>query len=188
MLLQRLAVDEDVVQEHDHEVVQVRPEHLLHEVHERGRRVGQAERQHEELVVPVPRAERGLRHVGRIDAHLVVARAQIDLAEVLRTVQPIEQLIDAGQRVLVLDGDLVQRTVVDTHAQLAALLLDEQHGRTEWRLTRLDEAVLLEVGQLLAQLVQLGWAQPIRGSRGRHGAGVEFDSMVDIPLRRETSR
>ena len=35
----------------------------MHQVHEGGRRVGQAERQHEELEVPVARAERGLGHV-----------------------------------------------------------------------------------------------------------------------------
>ena len=73
VLLQRLAVDEDVVEEDEHEVVEERAEGLVHQVHEGGGRVGQPERQHEELEVPVARAERGLRHVLGVDADLVVA-------------------------------------------------------------------------------------------------------------------
>ena len=103
-------------------------------MHEGGGRVGQAEGQHEELEVTVARAERGLRHVLGRDANLMVAAAQVDLAEVARTLQPIEQLVDARQRVAVLDGDVVQRAVVDAHAHGAILLLHEQDRRTEGRL------------------------------------------------------
>ena len=38
----------------------------------------------------------------------MVATAQIELAEVFGTMQPVKQLIHSRQWVLVLDGDLVQ--------------------------------------------------------------------------------
>ena len=103
MLLQRLAVDEDVVEEDEHTLIEEAAECLVHQVHEGGRRVGQAEWQHQKLVVPVACAEGGLRHILRRDADLMVAGAQIDLREVARTLQPIEQLVDPRQRVAVLD-------------------------------------------------------------------------------------
>ena len=68
-------------------VIQMRSEHLLHQMHERGRSIGQTERQHQELEVSIASAEGSLGHIGGVDAHLMVARAQIDLAEVLRTMQ-----------------------------------------------------------------------------------------------------
>ena len=63
VLLQRLAVDEDVVEEHEDELVEELTERLMHEMHEGGWRVGETERQHEELEVTVARAKRRLRHV-----------------------------------------------------------------------------------------------------------------------------
>ena len=40
----RLAEHEDVIEEHDHKLVEQRAEQILHQVHERGRRIGETER------------------------------------------------------------------------------------------------------------------------------------------------
>ena len=89
----------------------------------------------------------------------MVAAAQVDLAEVLGSLQPIEQLIDQRKRIAVLDGDVVERTIVDTHAHGAIFLLDEQDRSAEGRLARLDEACLDEFLQLLLELLELSRTQ-----------------------------
>ena len=63
VLLFVLAVDQDVVEEHDDELVQVRSQQVVHHVHEGGGCIGQPEGQHQELIVPVSRVECGLRCV-----------------------------------------------------------------------------------------------------------------------------
>src|SRR6185437_11670388 len=109
-----------------------------HEMHEGRGRVRQTEGQDTELEVSIASAEGRLRYVTLGDTNLMVTGPEIELREVLRALKPIEQLVDARQRVVVLDGHVVQRTVVDAHTQLAILLLHEQDGCTERRLTRLD--------------------------------------------------
>ena len=93
VLLQRAAVDEDVVEEDEHELVQLLAEGVLHERHEGRRRVGQAHGQHQPLVVAVARRERRLAHVLRRHLDLPVAGAQVDLAEVGRALQLVEELL-----------------------------------------------------------------------------------------------
>src|SRR3954468_17306582 len=99
MLLQCLAEDEDVVEEHQHEVVQVLAEGLMHQVHEGAWCIGEPEWQHQEFEVPITCAERGFRYIRRIDADLMVAAPQIELAEVLGSLQSIEQFIHQRKRV-----------------------------------------------------------------------------------------
>ena len=158
----------------------------MHEVHEGAGCVGETEGQHEELEVTVACAERGLGHVLWVDANLVVAAAQVDLAEVLRALQTVEQFVDTRQRVAVLDGDVVQRTIVDAHAHGAILLLHEQDGCTEWRLARLNEASLGQFLELLLQFGQLGGTQTEGGSAWRGRTGNELDTMVHLARWRQS--
>jgi hypothetical protein len=67
------AVDEDVVEEHQHEAPEERPEHRVHESLECRWCVGEAERHHQELKEAFVRAEHGLVNVGWVHEHLVVA-------------------------------------------------------------------------------------------------------------------
>ena len=83
-------VQRDVVEEHDDEVVQLRAERLMHQVHERGGRVGETEGKHEELEVTVACTKRRLRYVLLNDADLMITRTQIDLTKIFRTLKPIE--------------------------------------------------------------------------------------------------
>ena len=104
MFLWSLAVDEDVVKVHDDETVQALPENLLHELHEGGWGVAQSEGKHEELEVAVPGVECRLGDVVRVDADLMVSAPQVQFAEVLRSQELVEQLLDVGQRSIVLDS------------------------------------------------------------------------------------
>ena len=112
----------------------------------------------------VASAERGLGNVFGRDANLVVAAAQVQLAEVFRSLQAIEELVHQGKRVAVLDGDVVEGTIINAHAHRAILLLHEQDRSSERRLARLDEARLDELFQLFLELLELLRAQADDGT------------------------
>ncbi|KAJ9544358.1 hypothetical protein OSB04_024065 [Centaurea solstitialis] len=62
-------------------------------------------------------SERCLGNIFFSNSHLVISGSKIDLGEVSCSLQLIEQIIDAWQRVTVLDSDLVQLPVVDAHVK-----------------------------------------------------------------------
>ena len=103
----------------------------MHQMHERRWCIRQPERQHQELEVTVTTSKRRLRYILVRDANLMVTGTKIDLAEYSRTVKSIEEFVDTRQRITVLDGDLVQRAIIDTHAHGTVLLLDEQYRSAE---------------------------------------------------------
>jgi hypothetical protein len=56
------------------------------------------------LIQPIPGGESSLRDVFQIDLDLMVTQTKIDLWKDLHTGKMIKKDVDAGQRVLVLDG------------------------------------------------------------------------------------
>ena len=66
------------------------------------------------------------RDVTLSNLHLMIARSEINLGEILGTSKLIKQIIDSWQRVLVLDGDCIQVLVVNAHSHRAILLLNKQ--------------------------------------------------------------
>ena len=48
--------------------------------------------------------------------HLMIARSEINLREILGTSELVKQIIDPWQGVLVLDGDCVQVPVINAHS------------------------------------------------------------------------
>lgn len=86
MLRPRCTVDENVIKENKHKAAQVWAEHVVHQGLEGRRRVGEAERHHQELEVAMVSAERRLLDVVRVHAHLMVARAKVELGEEARSV------------------------------------------------------------------------------------------------------
>ena len=167
VLLQRAAVDQNVVQEHQHELVELAAEGVLHERHELGRRVRQAHRQNQPLEVTVSRSEGRLRHVLCSDADLPVARAQVEFAEVARPLQLVEQLVDARKRIAVACCRCVERAVVDHHALAAVWLLDEEHGRAPRRARWPNEALRQQLLDHLARRLRvlLRHARPVATER-----------------------
>jgi hypothetical protein len=66
-------VNEYVINEYHHELIQIRPEDTVHQVHESGRGVGQPKRHDQELVVAVPCAKGCLGDVGLPNPQLMAA-------------------------------------------------------------------------------------------------------------------
>jgi hypothetical protein len=61
-------------------------EYVVHQGLEGRRRVGEAERHHQELEVAMVSMEHRLLDVVRVHAHLMIARTQVELGEEVRSV------------------------------------------------------------------------------------------------------
>jgi len=155
VLRPRRAVDQNVVEENQHEPTEEGAEHVVHQRLKCRRGVGEPKRHHQELEVAVVGAERRLLDVRRVHAHLVVPRAEVELGEVLGPVELVEELVDHRDRELVLGRTVVERAVVDAEAPRLVRLPYQQDGCGERRGARPDDA-LGEHGRTLSfQLVLL---------------------------------
>jgi hypothetical protein len=67
------------------------------------------------LVVPVSCAESSLVDVILVDVDLVVSPPKINLSEDFCTKQSVNEVVDERNGKVVLDGDVVESMVVDTH-------------------------------------------------------------------------
>jgi len=121
-------VDEDVIKIHDHKPTKMRTEDVIHQGLECGRCICETKGEHNKLIEAIPSAERRLGDVLLLDADLVVARAEVNLGEETCTMEAIQEVVDAGDGVPVLDGDLVEGTVVHTQAEGSILLLHKEDG------------------------------------------------------------
>jgi hypothetical protein len=105
MLFFILGVDQDVINKYHDKLVQLRHEYEVHKVHVMCSSIDESKRHNQILIQPIPGRENSLRNVFQMDLDLMVTRMEIDLQKDLRTGKLIKKNVDAGQRVLVLDGD-----------------------------------------------------------------------------------
>jgi hypothetical protein len=69
------------------------------------RSIGESKRHNQILIQPIPGGESNLRDTFWTDLNLMVTQMEIDLRKDLCTDKLIKKDVDAGQRVLVIDGD-----------------------------------------------------------------------------------
>src|SRR4051812_31360204 len=120
-----LAEYENVINVHNDRLIEEGAEDVLDQGLECGGSIGETERHHLVLVVAVARAEGGLLDVLFVDSDLVVAPMQVDLGEYFGTEEAVGEVVDEGNGEAVLDGDVVQGTVVDAHLEGTIFLLDK---------------------------------------------------------------
>ena len=92
-----LGVDKDIIDEDNHELVEVLHENLIHEIHEISWGIGQAKGHNGVFKQSVPGGEGGLGNVRLSNLQLVVTRPKIDLRKDSGSVHLIEQILDLGQ-------------------------------------------------------------------------------------------
>jgi hypothetical protein len=114
MLFFTLGIDEDVINEDHDKLVQLRHEYRIHQVHEMCRSIGESKRHNQILIQPVPGGEDSLRNVFWADFDLVITRTKIGLGKDFSIDELVKKNVDAGQGIFVLDGDSIQRPVVNT--------------------------------------------------------------------------
>ena len=105
--------------------------------------------------------------------------AQVDLGEDCGTMEAIEELVDAGKGVAVLDSDVVQTTVIDAEAEGAILFTDEQDGGAIGGGARANVVAGEERDELTLEIRKFVLRHGVDGAVGWRGAWGEFDLVVD---------
>jgi hypothetical protein len=113
MLFFTLGIDQNVINEDNNKLVQLRHEYGVHQVHEMCRSIGEPKRHNQVLIQPVPGGESDLRNVFWVDLDLMITRTKINLRKDFCTSKLIEKNVDVRQWIFVLDGDSIQRPVVN---------------------------------------------------------------------------
>ncbi|KAM0023987.1 hypothetical protein Hdeb2414_s0022g00610551 [Helianthus debilis subsp. tardiflorus] len=144
MIGSRLRINENIINENDHEAIQIRFTNTIHEIHEHSGCVGQTKRHNHELVMSIASAKSGFGNVLFEDSKLMITRTKIDFGETSSALKLIKEIVDTRKRVTILDGEFVELTIIDTHAKGTIFLFNEEHGSTPRRGTWTDETLLEE--------------------------------------------
>jgi hypothetical protein len=97
MLFFTLEIDQDIINEYNDKLVQLRQEYTIHQVHEMCRSIGESKRHNQILVQPIPGREGSLRNVFQANLDLMIIRTKIDLGKDFSTDKLIEKNVDTGQ-------------------------------------------------------------------------------------------
>ena len=100
-------VYEYIINEYHHKFVQEVHEDLVHHSHEVSWGIRQTKRHDREFIQAISGGECRLGDIFLPDLQLIIAGTKIYLGEYLGSLQLIKQIINAGQRVLVLNGDFI---------------------------------------------------------------------------------
>jgi hypothetical protein len=114
MLFFIFRVDQDVVNKDHDKLIQLRHEYGVHQVHEMCRSIGQVKRHNQILIQPVPSGQCNFRDAFWKNLDLMITQMEIDLEEDFSTGKFIKQNIDVGQWIFVLDGNDIQRSIINT--------------------------------------------------------------------------
>ncbi|MFS8020003.1 hypothetical protein Hanom_Chr15g01410471 [Helianthus anomalus] len=125
VFLLALRIDQDIVDEHNNELIQVRLAHSVHVIHEDRWCIRQSEWHNQKLVMAVTSSECCFGDVLISDSHLMVSRSQINLRVIGRPLQLVEQVVNTWERITILHGHLVKFAVVNTHSEGTVFLLHE---------------------------------------------------------------
>jgi hypothetical protein len=113
MLFFALGIDQDVINEDHDKLVQLQHEYGVHQVQEMCRSISESKRHNEILIQPVPSGEGSFRNIFQIDLDLMITQTKINLGKDFCTDKLIEKNVDARQWIFILDGDGIQRLVIN---------------------------------------------------------------------------
>ena len=128
MIFFTLGVNEYVIDEDYHELIEEVHEYFVHHMHEEGSGVGETKRHNCIFIKNVSSGECGLRNILLLDFELVISGPQINLGEYFCPAELIKQIINSWEWIFVINSDIVQLTVIHTHSQTAILLVHEYCG------------------------------------------------------------
>jgi hypothetical protein len=131
-------IDEDIIDKDHDEFIELRHEHGVHEVHEVGWGIRETKRHYQELVKTITSGESGFRNVTRSNFDLMITGTKVNLREDFGSSQLIKKNIDSRERIFVLDGDCIERSVIYTHSQATIFLLDKESRATPRRRARVN--------------------------------------------------
>src|SRR3981189_1201941 len=160
-------------------------ENLIHHRLESRRAVGQSEVHHERFKQTAISSKRRFPFIAFFYPHIVIPPADVELGEVLRAFESVDEVVNERKGIAIFSGDQVERAIVLDKAKPSVLLFDEE-DRGAYRRFRMPDATcgqgLLEKHVQFCLLFGGHWIDLAKP--GRRFA-LEFDSMVPRPSFRE---
>jgi len=137
-------VDQDVINVDNDGNVEEGSKNILNQRLKSSWGIGESKRHNLVLVVAISSAKCCLWDVILMDSNLVVARTEINLGEYLGFIETVYQIINEWDGESILDGDLVECSVVNAHVEFSIFLFDEDDQGSIWALAWFDGSILQE--------------------------------------------
>ena len=124
------SVNEDVINKHDNEQVQVLFEHSIHQIHESCIRIGYSKWNNYKFVMTIPSSWGYFLMVTASDSQLIITWSEDYLWEMTSTLNLVKQVINPRDGILIFYYDLFQLSIVNEHLERTIFFLYEQHWCT----------------------------------------------------------
>src|SRR3981189_2955991 len=108
-------------------------EDFVHHRLEGRRAVGQSKVHHEWFEQTAISSKRRFPFIAFFYPHVVIPPADVELGEVLRAFESVNEVVNEGKGVAILSGDQIEHAIVLYEAKLSVLLLDEEDRSAYWR-------------------------------------------------------
>jgi hypothetical protein len=178
-------VDQNVIKKHKHKPAEVGAEHIIHQRLEGGGGVGESEHHDQEFDVAMVRPKCHFGNVLRVHLHLVVTTAKVELGEVLRPLELIQELVDDQDWKLVLHGLGVEGAIVNAKSPCMIFLADKQDQCGERRRARPNDALVEHVVALLLDLILQRLRVPVGPDSNQWRRRQQMDAVIERPWRRQ---
>jgi hypothetical protein len=178
VIVSGFAKDEDVVQVNDDEEVEIIPQYIVDEILEGCWSVCETKRHDKVFKEAIACAEGGFPLITRGYADEVVGRSEVDFAEPGCLLESVERFLNEREWVTVLACDFVETTVIHAESKRAITLFDEEDGCARWTGTRLDEALLEIIFEIVVQSFELNFRQGVDRPKGWLRITFKRDGMV----------
>src|SRR3981189_3609222 len=134
MFFQRRREDEDVIEvDGDDTLGDEVLENLVHHRLEGRRAVGQSKVHHKRFEQTAISSKRRFPFIAFFYPHVVIPPADIELGEILRAFESMDEVVNEGKGIAVLPSDQIERAIVLYEAKFSVLLLDEEDQSAYWR-------------------------------------------------------
>src|SRR3954470_17622849 len=124
--------------------------------------------------------ERGLRNVLFTDSDLMVTQPQVEFRKHCGSNKLIIQIVDLRKRIFVLDGGLVDGSVILDQTVCSITLLDKERRCSPRRGTWANEPFVKCFINLLLQFKEVVRRHLIRTLGNRNGAGLQVDDEFNL--------
>jgi hypothetical protein len=181
MVIKGLGVDEDIIHVDQNKLANSVSKELIHSTLESGRGVAQPKRHDKPFIVTNGSGKSCLGNISRLDLDLMIAGGKIQGSEVLRTIKHVQEVINTGKGISILDSDLVQGTIIHTHPQSTILFTNKENGGTIGRSAGTDVMKIKEGFDGSVDLFSFfGTVSPTRTSERGLFTWVQGDTMFHI--------
>jgi hypothetical protein len=103
-------------------------------------------------------------HIIWMNVDLIISPMKINLGEYLGMVESVQEVINQGNGELILDGDLVECSIVNAHAQASILFLHEDDWGTKGGDTRFNGSILEELVEFFLESIKFQRGHSVDGS------------------------